>query len=179
MSDASTLHNVAVVGHGGCGKTTLMESLLFKAGAISRKGSVNDGTSIGLVEEEEKERKITLNSNLFQADWKGQSINFLDSPGYTDFIAGTVSATTVVEVHFTGDVAETEKEVDFNFVDSDSFGVVVVQFGCSSGSINETSDADIVREVATSGFVLGVGNANEAKRSDKRNEFVVYFHSIV
>ncbi|MDP7253759.1 MAG: GTP-binding protein, partial [Planctomycetota bacterium] len=98
MSDASTLHNVAVVGHGGCGKTTLMESLLFKAGAISRKGSVNDGTSIGLVEEEEKERKITLNSNLFQADWKGQSINFLDSPGYTDFIAGSIASLAAADV---------------------------------------------------------------------------------
>ncbi|MDA0840552.1 MAG: elongation factor G [Planctomycetota bacterium] len=98
MSDASKFHNVALVGHGGCGKTTLMESLLFKAGAISRKGNVNDGTSVGLVEDEEKVRKITLNCNLFQAGWKNHSINFLDSPGYTDFIAGSIVSLAVADV---------------------------------------------------------------------------------
>jgi len=90
--DPSQVHNIALVGHGGCGKTTLMEAMLFKGGAISRKGSVEGGTSVGLVAPEEKERKITVNCNAFHTDWKDHTINILDSPGYTDFIAGAISA---------------------------------------------------------------------------------------
>ena len=96
--EPSQIHNVALIGHGSCGKTTLTESLLFKAEAISRKGSVNDGTSVGLVDAEEKERKITINCNVFHADVKGHLVQLLDAPGYADFSAGAISALSAADV---------------------------------------------------------------------------------
>jgi len=90
--DPNQVHNLALVGHGGCGKTILMEDMLFKGGAISRKGSVAGGTSVGLVAPEEKDRQITINCNVFHTDWKDHTINILDAPGYTDFISGAITA---------------------------------------------------------------------------------------
>ena len=98
MANASQTHTIALVGHGGCGKTTLTESLLFAAKAISRRGSVTDGTSVGLVSPEEKERQITLNCNVFNAERKGHRIQFLDAPGYADFIAGSIQALSAADL---------------------------------------------------------------------------------
>ncbi|MBI2193144.1 MAG: elongation factor G [Planctomycetes bacterium] len=98
MADPNLIHSLAFTGHGGCGKTTLMESLLFKAGAINRRGTVLDGTSVGLVDPEEKARKITLNCNLFHASWKNHQLQFLDAPGYTDFVGGAIEALAAADI---------------------------------------------------------------------------------
>ncbi len=79
------IRNVALVGHGGSGKTSLAESLLYVAGATSRLGSVDNGSSILDHEPEEIERKISLSLAVASIDWKGHRINLLDTPGYADF----------------------------------------------------------------------------------------------
>lgn len=79
------IRNVALVGHGGSGKTSLAEALLFVAGATTRLGSVDQGTSLLDAEPEEQERKISLGMAVASFDWKGHKINLIDAPGYADF----------------------------------------------------------------------------------------------
>jgi len=79
------IRNVALIGHGGSGKTSLAEALLYVAGATTRLGSVEQGTSILDYEPEEVERKISLSLAVATVDWNGYQINILDAPGYADF----------------------------------------------------------------------------------------------
>ena len=79
------IRNVALVGHGGSGKTSLAEALLHVAGVTSRLGSVDAGTSILDHTAEEQERKISLELSTAIVEWKGHRINLIDTPGYADF----------------------------------------------------------------------------------------------
>ncbi len=79
------IRNVALVAHGDAGKTTLAEAMLFAGGAVSRMGSVDDGSAALDFSENEKRRQITINLGIGFCDWKGTKINVLDCPGYADF----------------------------------------------------------------------------------------------
>ncbi len=79
------IRNVAFVGHGGSGKTSLAEALLYVAGATTRQGSVDLGTSILDYEPEEQERKISLGLGVASIEWRGNKINIIDTPGFADF----------------------------------------------------------------------------------------------
>lgn len=79
------IRNVALIGHGGSGKTSLAEALLYVAGETNRLGSVDQGTSVLDYEPEEIERKISLGLSIATFDWNGHQINLLDAPGYADF----------------------------------------------------------------------------------------------
>jgi len=79
------IRNVAVVGHGGSGKTTLVESLLHAVGATTRLGKVDDSTSILDTDPEEQKRRITINIALASFTHDGTKINLLDTPGFLDF----------------------------------------------------------------------------------------------
>lgn len=91
------IHNVAVVGHGGTGKTTLVEGLLFAAHAIERLGRVDDGTTTTDFDPEEVRRKHTINASLAPLEWQERKINLIDTPGYPDFIAEMVAPLRVCE----------------------------------------------------------------------------------
>jgi elongation factor G len=91
------LRNVGVVGHGGVGKTSLVESLLFTAGGLSRLGKIDDGTTTTDFDPDEIKRKISINTAVAHCDWKGHHINVVDTPGYGDFIADARAALRVVE----------------------------------------------------------------------------------
>ncbi len=91
------VRNVAVVGHGGTGKTSLVEAMLFAAKAIERLGRVEDGTTTTDFDPEEIRRKITVNAALAPLEWQDHKINLIDTPGYPDFIGETVGALRVVE----------------------------------------------------------------------------------
>ena len=80
------VRNVALVGHGGSGKTTLAETLLLVGGAVNRQGSVNQGTSTFDYEPEEVERGISLGLAVATFDWRGHRINLIDTPGSGDFV---------------------------------------------------------------------------------------------
>jgi elongation factor G len=95
--DANSLRNVAIVGHGGCGKTQLVSTMLFVAGAVNRIGRVDDGTTITDFDEEEIARKHTLSSSLAYAEWQKAKINIIDTPGFANFLTDARAALRVVE----------------------------------------------------------------------------------
>src|SRR5690349_23630757 len=107
----SEIRNIAVVGHGASGKTSLVDALAFVSGASKRHGAVKDGTSLTDTAPEEVERGYSINLGVAFAEWQGTKINIIDTPGFLDFqgdaVAGlaaadgalcVVSATSGVEV---------------------------------------------------------------------------------
>nr|WP_092067492.1 elongation factor G [Dendrosporobacter quercicolus]NSL46619.1 elongation factor G [Dendrosporobacter quercicolus DSM 1736]SDL57607.1 elongation factor G [Dendrosporobacter quercicolus] len=84
---SSNLRNVAIAAHGGAGKTSLTEALLFNSGNINRLGRVDDGTTITDFEPEEVRRKVTISAALAPCEWRDHKLNFVDTPGYADFVA--------------------------------------------------------------------------------------------
>ena len=91
------IRNVGVVGHGGVGKTSLVEAMLFAAGAVTRLGQVDDGSTTTDFDPDEIKRKISINTSVAYCDWKGHRINLVDTPGYGDFIADARAGLRVVE----------------------------------------------------------------------------------
>jgi len=91
------IRNVAVVGHGGSGKTTLVESLLHAAGATARLGKVDDGTSILDTDPEEHKRRITINVAIASFTNEGIKLNLLDTPGFADFAGDQRAALRVAD----------------------------------------------------------------------------------
>ena len=86
------VRNIALVGHGGSGKTTLAEAMLYVGGATNRMGSVEQGTTTFDYEPEEIEREISLGLSVATVDWKGTRINVIDTPGASDFVGDARSA---------------------------------------------------------------------------------------
>ncbi len=110
-----SIRAVALVGHGGAGKTTLAEALLFKAGAINAKGSVEKGNTVCDFDAQEKSAGHSLNSALVNFAWEGVHIHLLDTPGYPDFsgqataaLAGVDTAVVVINAQ-TGIELATER----------------------------------------------------------------------
>jgi len=95
--ETKDIRNVAFVGHGTSGKTSLVEGILFKAGATKRLGCVDEGTSVSDFDPEEKERKTTIDSSVLHCNWQDKEINVIDTPGYPDFIGGAIGALNAVE----------------------------------------------------------------------------------
>ena len=95
--ETKDIRNVAFVGHGASGKTSLVEGILFKAGATKRLGCVDEGTSVSDFDPEEKERKTTIDSSVLHCNWQDKEINVIDTPGYPDFISGAIGALNAVE----------------------------------------------------------------------------------
>ena len=87
--ETSKIRNLGIIAHGGAGKTSLSEAILFDTGMIDRLGRVDDGTSTMDFEPEEIKRKISITSALDHCEWKGHSIHIVDTPGYGNFIADT------------------------------------------------------------------------------------------
>ena len=92
------IRNVALVGHGGAGKTSLAEALLFCSGAIGRMGRVEDGTTVTDVDPEEVRRKISLSLSLAPFEHDGHKVNLLVAPGYADFMADMDAALRVADL---------------------------------------------------------------------------------
>jgi len=87
------IRNVAVLGHGGCGKTSLVDALAFVAGTSKRHGSVKDGTALTDYTPDEIDRKYSINLALAMAEWQDVKINLLDTPGFLDFTGDALAAT--------------------------------------------------------------------------------------
>jgi elongation factor G len=91
------IRNVAVVGHSGSGKTSLVDALAFVSGSSRRHGSVRDGTALTDTSPEEIEARHSIGLGLAFADWKGIRINLLDTPGYFEYIGETACALSVAD----------------------------------------------------------------------------------
>ena len=91
------IRNIVLAGHGGTGKTSLIEALLYKSGMIQRLGSVDKGTSASDCDEDEIQRKMTINAALLPCEWKNKKLNFIDTPGYPDFVGDVIGAMRAVE----------------------------------------------------------------------------------
>lgn len=91
------IRNIALVGHGGTGKTSLAEAFLFNTGATKRMGKVDDGNTIADFSPEEIKRKITISTSLVPCEYKDHKINLLDTPGYADFYFEVVGTMRVAD----------------------------------------------------------------------------------
>ena len=75
------IRNLALVGHGAAGKTTLADAMLFKAGAVTRRGSVDDGTSYSDYDDEEHKRHFSIDTSVLHLEHQGKHVHLLDTPG--------------------------------------------------------------------------------------------------
>src|SRR5438105_11929359 len=91
------IRNIALVGHGAAGKTSLADTLLFQAKAVDRRGSVDEGTSVSDYDDEEKKRHFSIDTSVLHLEHKGKKINLLDTPGYPDFVGAALEALDPVE----------------------------------------------------------------------------------
>jgi elongation factor G len=95
--EAGKIRNVAVVGHRGVGKTSLVEAMLFQAGKTNRLGTIEAGTTVSDWDEDEHRRQMSLAASLCNCEWRGRKIDMIDTPGDSGFQADTVAALRVVE----------------------------------------------------------------------------------
>ena len=91
------LRNIALVSHGGAGKTMLAEAFLHATGATTRLGKVEDGTTASDYDDEEHRRKISIYSSVIPIEHRDHKINIIDAPGYTDFVGEIISALSVAD----------------------------------------------------------------------------------
>src|SRR3989449_17676 len=91
------IRNVAIVGHRGTGKTSLVEAMLFQAGAVNRLGTVEAGTTVSDWDEDEQRRRMSLAASIAYAEWQGRKINLIDAPGDPGFQGDGIAALRVVE----------------------------------------------------------------------------------
>jgi elongation factor G len=94
---AGDIRNLALVGHGAAGKTSLADALLFKAGAVTRRGSVDDGTSYSDTDDEEHKRHFSIDTAVLHADHQGKYLEILDAPGYPDFVGAALESLNATE----------------------------------------------------------------------------------
>ncbi|MFZ5644346.1 MAG: elongation factor G [Bacillota bacterium] len=115
------IRNIGVVAHGGAGKTSLVEAILFNTGAINRHGRVEDGTTTADYHPEETARQLTIHASLVPCEWKETKLNIIDTPGYSDFIGEVKGAIRVVDsalfVVSAVDGVEVQTEIIWDFAD--------------------------------------------------------------
>ena len=95
--DAKMKRNMALVGHAHCGKTTLAESMLSICGAVTRKGDVMQGNTVADFQDDEIERKISINASYLKAAHNNHQLQIIDTPGYSDFVGECVGALRAVD----------------------------------------------------------------------------------
>jgi elongation factor G len=91
------LRNVVLLGHGGSGKTSLADAMLFDTGAVNRLGRVDEGTSVADWDDEERRRGMSINASLIPCEWQGCKLNVMDTPGYMDFVGEVISTVRVAD----------------------------------------------------------------------------------
>jgi elongation factor G len=91
------IRNVAVVGHRSTGKTSLVEAMLFQAGAINRLGTIEAGSTTGDWDDDEHNRQMSLAASLCHVEWQGRKINLIDTPGDPGFQGDMIAALRVVD----------------------------------------------------------------------------------
>ncbi|MBQ9200560.1 MAG: elongation factor G [Lachnospiraceae bacterium] len=91
------IRNVVLLGHGGCGKTSLVEALAYLAGLTKRMGTIDNGNTISDYDKEEIKRKNSLKTSVVPIQWEGYKVNILDTPGFFDFVGEAEEAVSVAD----------------------------------------------------------------------------------
>ncbi|NUP99266.1 MAG: elongation factor G [Armatimonadetes bacterium] len=130
MAQTRDIRNVALIGHRGAGKTSLVEGLLHAAGVINRIGSVTAGNTVTDFDDEEQSRQLSISAAIASFDYQGKRLNLLDTPGYADFIGETYGALRVADaallvIHAEHGV-EVESQRTWNWCQEYDIPVVVV-----------------------------------------------------
>jgi elongation factor G len=129
--DPAKLRNVAVVGHRGTGKTSLVESMLFQSGAANRLGTVEQGSTVSDWDEDEQRRQMSLAASVCHVDWQDRKINLIDAPGDAGFQGDAIAALRVVEgaLVVVSSVMGVEVQTTRNWQRADELGLsrVIVQ----------------------------------------------------
>src|SRR5579859_1777886 len=108
---AEHIHNVALISHVGAGKTSLVDAALFDSGAVTRQGKVDEGTSVSDYDPDELKRRMSLNAKVLPVEWKNHKINFIDTPGYADFVGEVKAGLRVADAALVVVTAEKGVEV--------------------------------------------------------------------
>ncbi len=95
--DIKQIRNIVLLGHGGCGKTSLAEAMVYITGGSDRLGKISDGNTISDYDAEETKRGFSLSASLLNATWKNTKINIIDAPGYLDFVGEAVQGLRVAD----------------------------------------------------------------------------------
>ena len=94
---ADSIRNVAVIAHGGSGKTSLVDAALYDAGAVTRQGRVDDGSSVSDTDPDEQKRRMSINLTVLPLEWRESKITFLDTPGTADFVGEVMAGLRVAD----------------------------------------------------------------------------------
>ncbi len=97
LYETAQIRNIAIIGHGSAGKTTLAEAMMYQTGAIGRMGRVDAGTTLSDTDTDEVQRQISISTSLLPVQHQGVKINALDTPGYADFVSEVVGAVFVAD----------------------------------------------------------------------------------
>ncbi|HEY5005302.1 MAG TPA: elongation factor G, partial [Ktedonobacteraceae bacterium] len=108
---AERIRNVALISHVGAGKTSLVDAALFDSGAVTRQGKVDEGSSISDYDPDELKRRMSLNVKVLPVEWKDTKINFIDTPGYADFVGEVKAGLRVADAALVVVTAEKGVEV--------------------------------------------------------------------
>ncbi|HUT62332.1 MAG TPA: GTP-binding protein, partial [Anaerolineae bacterium] len=95
--DAKNIRNIALLGHGAAGKTTLAEAALYTSGAIGRMGKIENGNTKSDYLEDETNRQISISTSLMQFEWGQCKINLIDTPGYADFVGEVICGISAID----------------------------------------------------------------------------------
>ncbi|MFH1196503.1 MAG: elongation factor G [bacterium] len=124
------IRNIAFIGHGGSGKTSLSELMLFTAGEINRIGKIDEGNTVSDYNSNEIERKISLMAAPLHLEWGNTKINFIDTPGYSDFLGQVIGSLhvvdTVVSVIKSAEGVEVGTEVTWGLVKKNNLPTAVI-----------------------------------------------------
>lgn len=138
------IRNISLIGHGGSGKTTICENILFRAGEINRIGKIEEGNTISDFNANEIERKVSVYATPLHIEWKNTKINIIDTPGYSDF-AGQVASSlhvtdTAVSVVKSAEGVEVGTETTWEFVKKSKMpaAVLINKVDNEHSSFNET-----------------------------------------
>jgi len=173
------IRNIALIGHGSSGKTTLAEALLFLSKALNRRGKIEEGNTATDFDEEEVRRQISLTTALAPIEWQAHKLNILDTPGYTDFVGEVRSALRVVDLALSVvDAAagvEVGTELTWNYANDESVphGVLInkmdrenANFEATLTTLSETFDAQflpLMMPIGSQSDFKGVINVLEKK----------------
>src|SRR2546425_3426117 len=108
---AENIRNVALISHVGAGKTSLIDAALYDSGAATRQGKVDEGSSVADHDPDELKRRMSLNVKVLPVEWKNQKINFIDTPGYADFVGEVKAGLRVADAALVVVTAEKGVEV--------------------------------------------------------------------